>query len=244
MSLDANNITDLAAIISQVEATRNRAELFDVIKTYFNGYGFEHIGLGIIQNPAEVGDLNDNIAFSNFPEEYTRTWVENRYIMHDPVTRFGARARSVYFWKQAYEYASNFGRRVYDSGSEFNLTNGVGIPVTVPDFAAGLFSMSHSNPDFSKDLLLQFELVGIHAYSHFLSLTGAAPISREYELTPRETEVMHFVAGGKTNWEIGMILGVSEDTVKKNMKNINSKMNTVNRAHSVSTAIQSGDIIL
>ncbi len=39
-------------------------------------------------------------------------------------------------------------------------------------------------------------------------------------LSPREAEVLLWVAQGKTNPEIGSILGISEETVKKHMKQV------------------------
>lgn len=49
-------------------------------------------------------------------------------------------------------------------------------------------------------------------------------------LSSREAEIAHWVARGKTNWEIGQILGISDKTVKTHMQNIFSKLKASNRA--------------
>jgi len=43
-------------------------------------------------------------------------------------------------------------------------------------------------------------------------------------ITRRETDCLHWAARGKTNWEIGEILGVSENTVRYHMKNAFKKL--------------------
>jgi DNA-binding CsgD family transcriptional regulator len=56
-------------------------------------------------------------------------------------------------------------------------------------------------------------------------------------LTDREKEVLNWMKIGKTNWEISLILGVSERTVKFHVKNILSKLNTTTRTYAVAKAI-------
>ena len=48
-------------------------------------------------------------------------------------------------------------------------------------------------------------------------------------LTAREEEVLHWVAEGKSNWQIGQILGCSEETVKKHLQHIYRKMGVETR---------------
>lgn len=60
------------------------------------------------------------------------------------------------------------------------------------------------------------------------------------ELTGREREVLHLVAGGATNREIAASLYISENTVSFHMKNILAKLHLKNRAQAVAYAFQSG----
>jgi DNA-binding CsgD family transcriptional regulator len=48
-------------------------------------------------------------------------------------------------------------------------------------------------------------------------------------LSRREAEVLRWVAAGKTNWEIGMILGLSPRTVQKHLEHIFAKLGVENR---------------
>lgn len=53
------------------------------------------------------------------------------------------------------------------------------------------------------------------------------------DLSEREREIMHWVALGKTNPEIGCILGISEFTVKNHLKSVFAKLDVSNRAQAV-----------
>jgi transcriptional regulator EpsA len=52
-------------------------------------------------------------------------------------------------------------------------------------------------------------------------------------LSAREEEIMHWVSIGKTNLEIGQILGISHNTAKNHLRRIFKKLNVANRAQAV-----------
>lgn len=56
---------------------------------------------------------------------------------------------------------------------------------------------------------------------------GDHPVPRRIDLTAREEEIMRWVAEGKTNWEISVILHVSLNTIKFHLKNIYQKLGGV-----------------
>jgi transcriptional regulator EpsA len=55
-----------------------------------------------------------------------------------------------------------------------------------------------------------------------------------FNLTERESEVLHWVAKGKTNPEIAIILDISSFTVKNHMQRVFRKLDVSNRAQAVS----------
>ena len=61
-------------------------------------------------------------------------------------------------------------------------------------------------------------------------------------LTAREIEVLAHLPGGNRNSEIGVKLFISEDTVKRHMKNIMEKLNARDRTQAMTIAIRRGII--
>lgn len=64
------------------------------------------------------------------------------------------------------------------------------------------------------------------------------------ELTPRERDVLQWLAQGKTTWDISVILNISERTVKFHIANIFRKLDANTRAHAVAIALDRGLIEL
>ncbi len=57
-------------------------------------------------------------------------------------------------------------------------------------------------------------------------------------LSPREREVLHWVGEGKTNHEIGVILGISARTVQTHLEHVFAKLHVVSRAQAVAEALK------
>ena len=77
----------------------------------------------------------------------------------------------------------------------------------------------------------QTDLDGVPAEGMHEARVGAAM------LTEREREILHWVYLGKSNAEIGSILGISPLTVKNHVQKILRKLNVVNRAQAVGKAL-------
>lgn len=60
------------------------------------------------------------------------------------------------------------------------------------------------------------------------------PMDEQAPLSERESEILRWVGNGKTNYEIGVILGISPFTVKNHLQRIFRKIDVSNRAQAVS----------
>jgi LuxR family quorum sensing-dependent transcriptional regulator len=57
-------------------------------------------------------------------------------------------------------------------------------------------------------------------------------------LTSRETEVLAWVARGKSAWEIGEILHITKRTVDEHVRTVVRKVGAANRTHAVALALR------
>ena len=85
--------------------------------------------------------------------------------------------------------------------------------------------MGHSG--FSEAMLL-LRVASAH--------TAAAPLQPDVPLTPRETEVLSWLAKGKTNRDIADILGMSPRTVNKHLEHIFEKLGVETRSAATAVA--------
>lgn len=81
----------------------------------------------------------------------------------------------------------------------------------------------------------------VHAGRQFWppELQGRAGGKKD-DLTPRECDIMQFVARGSSNRQIAQELGVGEETVKSHMRAILPKLGANDRAHAVAICMRRG----
>jgi DNA-binding NarL/FixJ family response regulator len=83
----------------------------------------------------------------------------------------------------------------------------------------------------------------VHSGSRFLPppiMRSLADRTPNAELTPREREVLSFMARGKSNKEIGIALGITEATVKCHVSVILLRLEVNDRTQAVIVALQRG----
>ncbi len=68
--------------------------------------------------------------------------------------------------------------------------------------------------------------------------SSPAPLERAFGLTPRVAETLLWIAQGKTNGEIAVILGISEATVKKHVLDVFEKTGVETRTNACLKALE------
>jgi LuxR family quorum-sensing system transcriptional regulator CciR len=125
--------------------------------------------------------------------------------------------------------------------------SGLGAAVTVPihrsrgadaagsysDFAGCCSFMMKSGVPLPLGSLAAAHYVGAMAFdtAENLRRVRSGPLRRGPQLTPRQRDCVVLVAQGKSDWEIGQVLGISDSTVHKHIED-------AKRRFSVSTRIQ------
>jgi DNA-binding CsgD family transcriptional regulator len=95
------------------------------------------------------------------------------------------------------------------------------------------FAFSNFDAKQTHKLRLLLDILAPHFHLGYLRC--ASPWQQPQEpsleslLSKREEEILRWVAAGKTNWEISVILNVSLNTVKFHLKNIFQKIGVENR---------------
>lgn len=104
----------------------------------------------------------------------------------------------------------------FDSAPEFKVQPSV-LGLLMPHIDAAIRRVeSIETPDTGADVIEEFNVGG---------------------LSGRENEILHWVKTGKTNFEIGMILTISPNTVKNHLKRIFQKLDVSCRAQAVAKYI-------
>jgi LuxR family transcriptional regulator, quorum-sensing system regulator BjaR1 len=92
--------------------------------------------------------------------------------------------------------------------------------------------LGFDHADFDPREAMEIQLAGLMLTERLIAL-GQPARPRETPLTPRERDCLALVADGKTDWEISVILSVSESTARFHVDNARRKLHAVSRAQAV-----------
>lgn len=230
--------------IDVIESETDKYGVFSAVSTFGEKFGFSTCTVGQIVHPSLMNIEYAELGASNVPEEFQKHYIEENYLLHDPIIHRAYTSEDAFSWPEAIKAATKRGRRIIEEGRDFALFTGLTIPIHMAERTPGIVSYAGESLELSADDVSALELVGTHGYSKLLDIFEDTQKPETIRLTPREVDVLHYVACGKTDQEIGRILGLGHYSVKDHLANARRKLGASNRAHSVMIAIRDGHIMI
>lgn len=192
-----------------------------------------------------AGTMNaQQIINISYPEEWLSLYAEHDFAAVDPVVRAHIADFSAKPWSEAY---LKWGRPqpFLSLAEDFGIRRGYSFGVlSSNDRTASIFSLcvSEKYPVHTPQIL---DILAPYFHEALRrTVQTDLPSACLATLTPREIEVISWLANGKNYWEISVILGISERTVKFHTSTIVQKLGAANRSHAVAIAISTGLISL
>jgi LuxR family quorum sensing-dependent transcriptional regulator len=108
-----------------------------------------------------------------------------------------------------------------------------------PQRAIASVHLGFGTRDFANEDVREIQMAGLVLTERLLDFE-LPPAGDQPVLTQREHDALAFVADGKTDWEISVILGISEATVRFHVDNARRKLGASNRAHAVARMASRG----
>jgi DNA-binding CsgD family transcriptional regulator len=104
-------------------------------------------------------------------------------------------------------------------------------PDAGPGRTVRLFFMREPGPDFSERDRALLTLLRPHLQQAYHDAERRrSPVPK---LTPRQWDLLHLIAGGRSNFQIARQLGLSEGTVRTHLENIYARLQVSNRTAAV-----------
>lgn len=197
--------------------------------------------------PRKNEQISSAVVAHNWPEEIIKIYCENRYnetsvvVQHIPKTNYTFDWRDVQYYPDSEEDEY---RKLRDWLVDIGMGYGLSTPVHHGGGRHSNISLSSSSPlDLTDEEKMALDMVAHFTHNCLRFLTGSG-IRPGRGLTRRETEVLNWVAAGKTAWEISEILTIAERTVISHVENAKMKLNASNRSQCVAEAIRQGLILV
>jgi LuxR family quorum sensing-dependent transcriptional regulator len=179
------------------------------------------------------------VLASRWPAEFLGLYLRNDYIRFDPIARRGRRSSQPFEWAAADYFDDSEPRtaEVMRRAADFGLAHGFIVPINTPDGFDACVSMSGARLDLTERTKPLIHLVALYSYERVRQLVRIEPAERLL-LTPREREVLQWVARGKSAWEIGEILKIGQRTVDEHAATALRKLGAANRAQAIAIAVR------
>jgi LuxR family quorum sensing-dependent transcriptional regulator len=236
-------IYDVIDSFSQIGSSQKLVEAYQALIQQF---GFKVFCIGDVSAPHEARP--NRVWAGSWPEGWAKLFMEKNFAPVDPVVHQMLVQHTGFRWRDVRMRVSGIGADVMDSARDFSMKDGFGIPVH--SRAGGkIIGITMAGPecalDAREEASLHLATIYFEARLEALRALESKPITEPQELTPaviklttRERDCLSWVASGKTDWEIGQILGISAATTKEYVNRAMHKLDAVTRAQAVARAMQ------
>ena len=234
----------LSQFISDCRTVSSVTELDDLFKHLYLTFGAETGTLSCIGSPSKLLNSVKVVGFSK--PEFVRTYIENNFILYDPAAKRSIRSLAPFSWDECRIEAGEDKRalNVLNVADEFGYKNGFVVPIHSGLGNFSVVTFTGSDLDLTPATRGSLHLIGIyyHLALERLLLIDAA-LARP-DLTPRQIEVLRWVSAGKTDWEIGRILSISEATVNRHVERAKERIGVRTRAQAIVECLVNGIVTL
>jgi len=232
--------------VQRLQQLTDYDEICALIMKELEWFGFSCVTSFSLPGPGT--QLKDGILLNNRPEEYVERYAEKNYVIHDPVVKELRTNINPYSWGDIRDGRDlkKSERAIIDEARDFGARDGFIVPIVSRSGSVSLFCPCGLEPDLSPRARAAVEIIGI--YSHHALARAVVHTQRKEvvhtPLTPREREIMQWVAMGKTDDEIAEILSIGTSTVTSHVEHAKQKLDTFRRTYAVVQAIRLGEINL
>jgi DNA-binding CsgD family transcriptional regulator len=186
------------------------------------------------------------LAVGNAPEAYLETNKDGEAGRRDPVMQHCKRYSTPIVWNQE-TYVNNGLAEMWEEQAAYGYRTGICLALHLPKglhFAVGVDRDQELPRTPAEQFRMAADLCLFAAYAQQAALRLLVPQGgaeqQQIRLSHRELEVLRWTMAGKTAWEVGVILGINEQTVVRHLGHAAQKLGCVNKVQAVARALQLG----
>jgi DNA-binding CsgD family transcriptional regulator len=241
--------SELVHWTSKIDKAQTAQEAFDQYCLAVEPYGFDFISMGRLLPPRPGAQAPQNVPRQFHLSKGADDWISKLVSTGDLITKsplvlHGFRVSVPFRWREAWQNLTEEQKKHVEGTKSAGLNYGICFPIVKDRTAPGLMSMGRKTDfDLSLQDMVSLETLVRQVFDVMYRLTEMPEALPKLTLSQREREVLSLVAQGKTNWEIGTILQISEYSVRDYLKDLSRRMATSNRTHTVTRAIRLGLIL-
>jgi LuxR family transcriptional regulator, quorum-sensing system regulator LasR len=231
------------SLIYSVAVATDEAQLLAAMKATAHSLGYDQVVFGIEMRLPVVGPLQHTT--SGYPEADQSLYLQQAFLGRDPTSvhcQTGAKplvcAENIY-GKASHEFM--------EEAHKHGLSHGLSLAVRENARVVSMLSLARDRPFESAEEQKYVIDAGTILASclHIASRRIIVPkllADRRPHLSPRENQCFQLVAEGKSNWDIGQLLAISEAAAAFHVKNVLRKLRVSTRMQAVAIGVALGMI--
>lgn len=182
------------------------------------------------------------IQSEGFSEEWLELYARSDFRSSDPIPARTLQHGAMLPWREAMVLDSNTpeNERYFAAMAEHGLVHGFGVPLFGPHGRDAYASFDFGSPVEQVD---EEALASVCSLAQIGHLRICMLIEEERDkpmLSQRESEVLHWMARGKSNTDIATILEISPETVRTYVQRVYSKLGSHERVAAIVRALKLG----
>ena len=228
---------------TEVLKSRDRDEFRGEVVAFSKRLGFDTVSATVVIDHM-LADA-EFITVDNTPQEYKDTFESRENGRRDPVMQHCKRQSVPIIWGQG-TYVKNGLGDMWEEQARFGLNNGICLALHMPEGRHFILGVERDRPvplepNELTRLVADLQLFAVHAQDAALRIFTPKPLDPGTpSLTPRELETLRWTMEGKTAWEVGSVLGITERTAALHVNNATHKLGCVNKHQAVLKALRLG----
>ncbi len=230
-------ITDAARLARRLRLEVDGAEIWRQLKAFAAPFGFDH--LSVLRCRDDLPErLAPSIVYIDAPQGFAEEFDRERFCPDHPlIARALAELEPFSAMETRARQLTPSQRRVLQHVSvSLDVRDGWTFPICYGGALRGIMMFGGREPDMSPLLRSVLHLLAHRAFKRSDELVDGAP--KLHRLTPRELECLRWVALGKTDGEIAVILSISPRTARFHVENAKLKLRVATRVQAVAEALR------
>jgi DNA-binding CsgD family transcriptional regulator len=232
-------------VLTDLRGAKRDGDLVDIMTHFTKDCGFDAFQLAPgPHNPTP--DPTTLLAFGTYNPDWKRQYATEPSCRHDPARAQAILRAGSVVWRRVFAAVRDPDERAFVARARAQgFKDGVTTPIHGPQgcVAIMMFGASHVlDLDGEDEEALSHIAMALHQRVRRIAAGALVSTPPPARLTTREIECLHWVLEGKTNWEIGVITGVTARTVQFHLGNAARKLGATNRVQAAVSALIRGDL--
>ena len=221
----------LSHLIKQLRDVTDTSALWQLAIEFYHAHGIVRVSYHVY-GEGPVDEIGQSVRTDGFPKDWVSDYVQGNYAMIDPIPELARLRTRPFLWSEVETLRpiSDNAREYLQAFRDQNLGDGVGMQVFGPNLRNAYVGLGFGDntPALEQADIALLQVASQALHLRYCELTEASdpPLT---DLSPRELEVLKWIARGKSNSVISDLMGVSPHTVDTLVRRLFAKLNVTDR---------------